>query len=393
VFWFWFFAGPALVLAFLSLRGERKRAAYVAGQLAESLPPYITGDLPPATVIVPVKGNDPGLRENLAALAAQDYPDYELIVVAHCAVDIPPGVLPARVRVVLAHAEEPSTGEKVLNLRTAVRFARRDSLVYAFADSDGRVSRAWLRALAAPLLRSTPDAQVGASSGYRWFAPEPPDFWSLMRSVWDAVIGGTFGPGSNAFAWGGSMAIRRETFHAIRVPEFWRDTVSDDYALSDAVDRAGLRIVFAPGAIAVSTDRIGGRAFLAWARRQLTITRVYRARLWWTALGAHIFYCGGMAAAIAASIQGHRGAEWVLLAQLSPGMLKGANRATLAAAELPEYKAWFDRHAWVHTIWVPLATWIWLIVLLASAFGNQIEWRGNRYSLKSGAGSKPAAAS
>jgi hypothetical protein len=36
----------------------------------------------------------------------------------------------------------------------------------------------------------------------------------------------------------------------------------------------------------------------------------------------------------------------------------------------------------VHTLWVPLATWIWLIVLLASAFGNRIEWRGNRYRLK-----------
>jgi cellulose synthase/poly-beta-1,6-N-acetylglucosamine synthase-like glycosyltransferase len=380
VWWFWFFAGPALVLAFLSLRGERKRAAYVAGKLAEER--LADGVLPPATVIVPVKGPDPGLRENLAALAAQDYPDYELIVVAHSAADVPAGVLPAHVRVVLAHAQEPGTGEKVLNLRTAVRFARRDSLLYAFADSDGRVSPLWLRALAAPLLPSTPDAQIGASTGYRWYAPAPPDFWSLMRSVWDAVIAGTFGPGPNAFAWGGSMAILRETFHAIHVSDFWRDTVSDDYALSDAVHRAGLRIVFAPGAMAVSTDRTGGRAFLAWARRQLTITRVYRPRLWWTALIAHIFYCGGMAAAIAASIQGSRGAEWVLLAQLSPGMLKGANRATLAKAELPEYKAWFDRHAWVHTLWVPLGTWIWLIVLLASAFGNHIQWRGNRYRLR-----------
>ena len=380
MWWFWFFAGPALVLAFLSLRGERKRAAYVAGKLAEER--LADGVLPPATVIVPVKGPDPGLRENLAALAAQDYPDYELIVVAHSAADVPAGVLPAHVRVVLAHAQEPGTGEKVLNLRTAVRFARRDSLLYAFADSDGRVSPLWLRALAAPLLPSTPDAQIGASTGYRWYAPAPPDFWSLMRSVWDAVIAGTFGPGPNAFAWGGSMAILRETFHAIHVSDFWRDTVSDDYALSDAVHRAGLRIVFAPGAMAVSTDRTGGRAFLAWARRQLTITRVYRPRLWWTALIAHIFYCGGMAAAIAASIQGSRGAEWVLLAQLSPGMLKGANRATLAKAELPEYKAWFDRHAWVHTLWVPLGTWIWLIVLLASAFGNHIQWRGNRYRLR-----------
>ncbi|MGC9945857.1 MAG: glycosyltransferase [Bryobacteraceae bacterium] len=375
--WFWFFAGPALVLAFLSLRGERKRAAYVAAQLAE---PPLASALP-ATVIVPVKGGDPGLRENLAALATQDYPDYELIVVAHSAADIPAGVLPSRARVVLAHAEEPGTGAKVLNLRTAVRFARKSSQLFCFADSDGRVSRTWLRALAAPLSAPMMFAQVGASTGYRWYAPEPPDFWSLMRSVWDAVIAGTFGPGPNAFAWGGSMAIRREVFQAIHVPDSWRDTVSDDYALSDAVRRAGFRIAFAPGAMAVSTDRIGGRAFFAWARRQLTITRVYRPRLWWTALAAHIFYCGGMAAAVAASIHGNRGAEWVLLAQLSPGMLKGANRATLAKAELPDCKAWFERHAWVHTLWVPLGTWIWLIVLLASACGNQIEWRGHRYRL------------
>ena len=376
--WFWLFAGPALALALLSLRGERKRAAYVAAKLAE--PP--AADLPPATVIVPVKGAEAGLRENLAALASQDYPDYELIVVAHCAADVPAGVLPARVRVVLAHAEEPGTGEKVLNLRTAVRFARKDTTLFAFADSDGRVSRAWLRALASPLAVSGTDTGVGASTGYRWYAPQPPDFWSLMRSVWDAVIAGTFGPGSNAFAWGGSMAIRRETFYAIRVPEFWRDTVSDDYALSEAVHRAGLRIVFAPLAMAVSAGRTTGRDFLAWARRQLIITRLYRPRLWWTALVAHIFYCGGMAAAVAASIGGSRGAEWVLIAQLSPGMLKGTNRAILAKAELPECKAWFDRHAWVHTLWVPLATWIWLIALAASAFGNSIEWRGNRYRLK-----------
>ncbi|MGA2132235.1 MAG: glycosyltransferase [Bryobacteraceae bacterium] len=373
MWWFWFFAGPALALALYSLRGERKRAAYVAERLLEQVQ-----NPPPATVIVPVKGDDDGLRENLAALAGQDYPDYELIVVAHGAADIPAGVLPARARIVLAHGLEPGTGEKVLNLRTAVRFARKDSRILAFADSDGRVSRTWLRALSAPLA----DEAVGASTGYRWYAPEPPDFWSLLRGVWDAVIGGSMISGAAEFAWGGSVAMRRETFFAAGVPDYWRDTVSDDYALSEAVRRAGLRIAFAPGAMAVSAGRTSARAFLSWARRQLTITRVYRPRLWWTALAAHIFYCGGMAAAVIASIHGSRGAEWMLVAQLSPGLLKGANRATLAKAALPEYKAWFDRHAWVHATWVPLATWIWLAVLLASAFGNRIEWRGNRYRLK-----------
>ena len=169
MFWFWFFTGPALVLAFLSLRGERKRAAYVAERLGQPR----AAALPAATVIVPVKGHDHGLRENLAALAAQDYPDYELIVVAHSAADIPAAVLPPRVRIVLSHAAESDTGEKVLNLRTAVRFASQRSRVFAFADSDGCVSPTWLRAL----VESLAGDRTGASSGYRWYAPEPPDFW------------------------------------------------------------------------------------------------------------------------------------------------------------------------------------------------------------------------
>ena len=181
VFLYWFFAGPALLLAVVSLRGERKRADYVARRLAER-----PEDLPPATVIVPVKGYDEGLRDNLAALAALDYPDYELIVAAHSADDIPAGVLPARVRVVLAHGAESAASEKIQNLTAAVRAARKRSQVLAFADSDGRVTTGWLRALVAPLA----EPGVGASTGYRWFLPDPPDFWSLMRGVWDAVAAG-----------------------------------------------------------------------------------------------------------------------------------------------------------------------------------------------------------
>jgi hypothetical protein len=118
----------------------------------------------------------------------------------------------------------------------------------------------------------------------------------------------------------------------------------------------------------------------------MAITRLYAPRLWWPGLIAHVFYCGGMAASIVASIRGNRLAEWALIAQLSPGMLKGLNRATLAKASLPEYEAWFKRHSWVHAIWVPLATWVWLIALVSSAFTRSIEWRGRRYPLKRGPG-------
>jgi ceramide glucosyltransferase len=376
LFWYWFFAGPALLLAILSLRGERKRAAYVADRLSET--PSFT---PPASVIVPVKGYDEGLRENLAALAALEYPDYELIVAARTAGDIPPGVLPRRVKIALAHSdreEEEGSSEKIQNLKAGIRASRKRTQIFAFADSDGRVPAGWLRALVAPLA----DAAVGASTGYRWFTPEPPAFWTLMRSVWDAVCNGQLGPGDNVFVWGGAMAIRKETFFEARVVERWKGEISDDYSLAEAVHAAGLTIAYAPGAMVPCFERLNAGTLFRWIRRQLTITRIYRPRLWWTALFAHVFYCGGMVASAAASMQGSRLAEWALIAQLSPGMLKGLNRATLAKAALPEREQWFRRHGWVHAIWIPLATWLWLAGLAASAFGNSIEWRGYRYEIR-----------
>lgn len=373
VLWYWLFVGPALLLALLSLRGERRRAEYVATRLSAPSPET----LPPATVIVPVKGADDGLKENLTALAALDYPDYELIVTAHSAADIPAGVLPARVRVVLAHGSDPQTAEKVQNLQAAVQAARRRSEVFAFADSDGRPGKGWLKALVAPLA----EAGVGASTGFRWFTPEPPTFWTLMRSVWDAVVAGQLGPGDNPFAWGGAMAIRRTVFTEARVAEAWKGTVSDDYALASAVHGAGLTIAYAPGALVPSYDRIDARRFFEWSRRQLKITRRYRTSLWRTALVAHIFYCGGMVASMVAAAQGSWLAGCALVAQLAPGMWKGRNRATLAKAALPQRDAWFRRHQWTHAIWVPGATWLWLWAFVSSAFGRTIEWRGRKYEL------------
>ncbi|MEO8373441.1 MAG: glycosyltransferase family 2 protein [Candidatus Solibacter sp.] len=373
VYLYWFFAGPALLLAVLSLRGDRKRADYVARRLAERIE-----DLPPATVIVPVKGYDEGLRENLAALASLDYPDYELIVAANFADDIPSGVLPSGVKVVLAQGLSPESSGKIQNLLAAVRAARKRSTVFAFADSDGRVTPGWLRALVTPLA----EPGVGATTGYRWFLPDPPDFWSLMRGVWDAVAAGTLGAGDNRFVWGGAMAIRKEFFFEARVPDFWQGALSDDYALSAAVHAAGQTIAYAPGALTPCREHTRGLRFLGWIRRQMAITRIYAPRLWWPGLIAHVFYCGGMAASVIASVRGNRLAEWALLIQLSPGMLKGLNRATLAKASLPEYEAWFKRHSWVHAIWVPLATWVWLYALASSGFARTIEWRGRRYPLK-----------
>jgi GT2 family glycosyltransferase len=373
VLWCWVIAGPGALLALGSLHGERRRAAYVKARLSAS-----AGALPPATVIVPVKGEDEGLRENLAALASLDYPDYELIVVAQSANDIPAGVLPRQVKVVLAHGGSPQASEKVRNLAAAVDAARQASAVYAFADSDARVTAGWLRALAAPL----DEPGVGASTGFRWFMPSPAGLWSLLRAVWDGTSLGVLGPGDNPFAWGGAMAIRKDVFFAAGVPECWRTAISDDYALSDAVHRAGLRIAFTPGALAPSPEPITARRFFAWSRRQLLLTRVYSPKLWRAALAAHVVYCASMVAAAAAWLHGSAVAPWLLAAQLLPGMAKGLGRVRLARAALPNHAPWFRRWGWTHTLLVPIATWLWLAALLSSAFGSSIEWRGRRYRLR-----------
>jgi hypothetical protein len=364
VFWFWFFAGPALVFAAFALRGERRRARFVA----ERLQADPDAPVPPASVIVPLQGPEEdlsnNLRDNLAALASLDYPDYLLILAARRAADIPSGILPGRITVVLGGDKDEAAVKRTQNLLAGVRVSPNRTKIFAFADAGYRASSGWLRALAVPLA----EPGVGASTGYSWYAPEPPDFWSLMRSVWSAPIAGLLGPGDNPFAWGGSMAIRKETFLELCIPDAWSSAISEDGALTQAVRKARLSISFAPGATVAAAGRIGPRVFLAWARRQMALARLYVPRLWWGALVTHIFYCGGMAAAVTAAVRGSRGAEWVLVAQLGLGMLKGVNRATLAKAELPDREAWFKRHAWVHALWAPIGTWLWLGVLLASAF-------------------------
>jgi hypothetical protein len=174
------------------------------------------------------------------------------------------------------------------------------------------------------------------------------------------------------------MAMRKESFFELRIPDAWRYALSLGGAAARAVHAAGQTVLFAPGAMVACSGRARALAFLRSAKRRVATARSYFPRLWWMALVAHIFYCGAMAASITASIRGSRGAEWALVAQLGLGMLKGVNRATLAKAEFPDREAWFKRHAWVHALWVPLATWVWLWVLLSAALTGAVRWYASR---------------
>jgi ceramide glucosyltransferase len=371
---FWLLAAGSVLLGLRALVGLRRSFAYCEQRLGDARQ---NDYLPAVALIVPVKGPEEGLRENLASLASLDYPDYELIVTARQAADVPEGVVPPGARLVLAGDGGPGAGEKINNLLAAIRSASPSAEVLAFADSDGRVSPGWLRALVAPLAAPS----TGASTGYRCYLPEPPDWPSLLRSVWNASVLGEFGPDECRFAWGGAMALRKEAFFKLQVPEFWRGSVSDDYGVTAAVRRAGLRIVFAPGALVASVDHVRTGELLGWIRRQMVITRVYNPALWRLSLAATAIYAGATAMAAIAAAEGRLAGGAVLAALWAVEIGKGWGRTRLARVALAAHRSWFERYGRLATLCAPLATWLWLWALLASAFSNRIEWRGRRYRL------------
>jgi cellulose synthase/poly-beta-1,6-N-acetylglucosamine synthase-like glycosyltransferase len=314
-----------------------------------------------------VKGFDQGLAENLAALAAQDYPDYELIVVVRDPSDVAPDAVPATARLLVSGSGDLATSHKITNLLAAVAAARPETQVFACADSDGRPNPTWLRSLAAELR----DPQVGAATGYRWYVPTRPTFASTLRSVWNAAIAGGLGPGNAPFCWGGAMAVTRANFEKLEVRSHWLGQVSDDFELSRAVHQAGLRVAFAPGAVVPCLDECGLGEFFGWARRQLILTRVYAPRLWWLALVAHILYVGAIITSLAV------GPTWVAAVIIGIGIWKAAGRAQLFHRTNPQYRLLSASHGWT----VTLATFVWLALLLTSAFSRTIVWRGIRYRL------------
>ncbi len=384
-FLFWFFVAPAALAALFSIRTGRNYLEYVEAALRtpadeddpDEPPPYH----PPATLIVPVKGLDHDLSENLRSLAAQDYPDYELIVVCRSASDealrVARLALDGKARVVLADQPPADTGEKVHNLLHAVRLARLESEVFVFADSDGQVTAGWLRALVHPL----GDDSVGATTGFRWYFPEDGGFWPLLRSVWDSTIAGNMSPKDRNFAWGGGMAVRRETFERTRVAEFWKGAVSDDYRLTAALNEAKLGIRFVPGAMVATTGGCSRQEFLDWARRQLVITKVYRKKLWVAGFISHVFYCGAMVMSLVMALAGNPLALAGFVVTVIPGMGKGGMRGYAAQLMFPEREEWLHHYSWIYFWLVPIATWVWLYTFVGSAMTRKIEWRGNVYEL------------
>ena len=389
-----FYSLAALVIlqSLLSLRGGVRYLAYFRRELAARRPLY----MPYASVFVPCRGLDQGLRDNFRALFAQHYPAYELVFVSDRADDPALAVAEgarreaggesvARARAVVAGPATDS-GQKVHNLRAAVSTADPASEVFVFVDTDARPSAGWLRALVSPLT----DDGVGAATGYRWFLPARGGFASHLRSVWNASIASALGAdGRRNFCWGGSTAVRRETFERLDLYGHWRSALSDDFALTRVLHAAGLPVRFVPACLTASLEDCSFRGLLEFTTRQLKITRVYAPHLWRVVLISNLLFVlvffGGAALTAARAALG-LGYAWplaVVCAVFLLGLWKAFFRLRAVALALEDYHAELRAGLWAHlTLW-PLTAALFLYNATAAALSRRLSWRGINYELKS----------
>jgi len=389
---FYFFAAISIWLGLVSLRGGVRFVRYLQAEAVKPYPEFT----PFATIFVPCRGLDVGLKENIDAIFGQDYPAFEIVFITD-RVDDPAvaiikdarrsftGESGPTMRFVVSGAASDS-GQKVHNLRTAVAQADSLSEIFVFVDTDARPSPNWLVSLIRPLQ----DPGLGATTGYRWFVPVRGGLASHLRSVWNGAIASALGeqPEKN-FCWGGSTAIRRQTFRAANVTDYWRGAVSDDFALTRALRDNGLPIKFVPDCLTASFEDCTIRELLEFTTRQIKITRVYAAHLWKVILFGGILFAlsffGGVVLVVARALLGLSFATplLLLLVIFVLGSMKSHLRLRAVSQIIPDSRLHSAGTTLGHLLLWPLASLLYLYNAVAAVVSRRITWRGITYELKS----------
>jgi len=405
IFVYYIFAAALIFLSYKSLRGGFAYLDFFKKELAETKPEFT----PFVSVIAPCRGLDSDLEKNLNALVNQYYlSNYEMIFVVDSETDEAVPVIEEVIRrrndrsknyptafsiplyscrpklIVAGKAE--NEGQKVRNLREAVLHVSDESEVLVFVDSDARPGEHWLTNLVAPLR----DEKIGCTTGYRWFISGRRNFSSELLSAWNASIASALGANLKSnFCWGGSMAMRRETFEKIKMRRRWQGTLSDDFAVTRAMKEFGLPIYFVPQALTASLENYSFGKLLEFTTRQMKITRVYATNLWIASLiGSFIFNLVMLwSIVLIGFLEIKSFSFWfALLTFVSVSIFSvGKSHLRLKAVKLilKDYEAELNKQFWSqNTLWL-FSSAIFLYNSVCALFSRKIVWRGIRYKLES----------
>ncbi|GGA12463.1 bacteriohopanetetrol glucosamine biosynthesis glycosyltransferase HpnI [Dyella caseinilytica] len=333
----------------------------------------------PATVLKPLHGAEPRLYENLRSFCLQVHPDYQLVFGVREANDPAIAVVqrlraefPQRSIALVVDSRVYGANFKVSNLINMMPQAQHDWLV--LADADISVPPDYLTRVTAPLA----DPGVGIVTCLYHGIPGP-SFWSRLGRLF---IDDWFAPsvrlshafGSTRFAFGSTIALRRNALQTIGGFEALRDTLADDFWLGELTRRAGLRTVLSD--VVVGTDVGESKLKDLWTH-ELRWLRTIRSIA--PAGFAMTFVC-------------FTSPLLLLGLCLAPGaitaglaVLGGGARVLL---HFLQRRTSDQAFAWHEVLLIPLRDTLLLMEWAAALAGWQVRWRGQVMHARSG-GSAP----
>ncbi len=369
-----------------SLADARSSPALKPLPVARTTPVQGAPLLPRVSIIVPARDEERSIQRCVESLLAQDYPNFEVIVVDDASTDATPALLErlrqtplGRQRLRIVRVEQLPLGwaGKPHALHTGVQVASGDWLLFTDADTYHTSS-----ALRSAVTRACAE---GADLFTIGTTQELPDFWNrVLMPIAFMGISFMYPPvlvnsrrSGVAIANGQFLMIRHALYDQLGGydTDELRGTLVDDLALARVVKRSGARLLFVDG-------------------RGLVTTRMYQSR------AEHGHGCGNNAGL--GSRGGARGfallapglplitvAQFALLAV---GLLRRDARVTLAGAAPVAatlgYRAYLDRslaiplrYGWTHPLGGLVFTGILMRAFWRKLRGVSVPWRGRTYAV------------
>jgi ceramide glucosyltransferase len=345
------------------------------------------GYTPPLTLLKPLHGAEPGLEAHLKTFFEQDYPEFEILFCARSAHDA--GLETAR-RVAANYPQVPakflSTGgqpdyinDKVISLELMGGHAAHSILV--ISDSDVRVTRDYLRAVALPFA----DQRVGAMCCvYRGVAAprgeSGPGLWARLEAagmsveMTSGVLAAQAMEGMK-FVLGPTMAFRRETIRRMGGFRVTADYCADDFILGNETYKLGQNVVLSHHAIDHMVINSNAAASLKHQTRWMKSTRFSRpVGHLGTALTFSMPF--GLLGCVAAALLGH---PWWGVGLLAWSVATRLALAIAVGRGVVGDSSWFGL-----LVLYPMRDLMGFGFWLASYWGNRILWRGRVFELLPG---------